>query len=71
MNEKIYGKIKWYKKEKGYGYIIGNDDDTYFFEIINCVNLNETFNKDDQVLFVPNFGEFSYATKVEKVVNNE
>ena len=71
MNEKIHGKIKWYKKEKGYGYIIGNDDDTYFFEIINCVNLNETFNKDDQVLFVPNFGEFSYATKVEKVVNNE
>lgn len=71
MNEKIYGKIKWYKKEKGYGYIIGNDDDTYFFEIINCTNLKEIFNKDDQVLFVPNFGEFSYATKVEKVVNNE
>ena len=71
MNEKIYGKIKWFKNEKGYGYIIGDDDDTYFFEIINCTNLNETFNKDDQVLFVPNFGEFSYATKVEKVVNNE
>ena len=71
MSEKIYGKIKWFKNEKGYGYIIGNDDDTYFFEIINCINLKETFNKDDQVLFVPNFGEFSYATKVEKVVNNE
>ena len=71
MSEKIYGKIKWYKKEKGYGYIIGNDDDTYFFEIINCTNLKENFNKDDQVLFVPNFGDFSYATKVEKVVNNE
>ncbi len=71
MSEKIYGKIKWFKNEKGYGYIIGNDDDTYFFEIINCINLKETFNKDDQVLFVPNFGEFSYATKVEKVVNSE
>ena len=71
MNEKIHGKIKWYKKEKGYGYIIGEDDDTYFFEIINCTNLKENFNKDDRVLFVPNFGEFSYATKVEKAVNNE
>ena len=65
---KMFGTIKWFKKNKGYGYIIGSDDDTYFFEKIDCINLKETFNQGDKVLFVPNFGEFTYATAVEKVV---
>ena len=35
--EKMFGEIKWYKKNKGYGYIIGADEETYFFELINCI----------------------------------
>ena len=64
---KMQGIIKWFKNKKGYGYIIGSDDDTYFFEIIDCVNLEETFEEGDKVLFIPNFGEFTYASSVEKV----
>ena len=27
---KMKGKIKWYKKDKGYGFIIGEDEEEYF-----------------------------------------
>ncbi len=66
----MYGKIKWFKINKGYGYIIGADNDTYFFEIIDCVNQNETFLPDDEVLFIPKIGELNIATKVEKIGDN-
>ena len=49
---KMLGNIKWYKKNKGYGYIIGADDETYFFELINCINPNEMFNTGDIVKFI-------------------
>ena len=65
---KMIGHIKWYKKSKGYGYIIGADDETYFFELINCINPNETFEEGNKVLFIPNFESMEYATKVEKLV---
>ena len=64
---KMLGNIKWYKKNKGYGYIIGADEETYFFELINCINPNEIFNTGDVVKFIPNMGSIDYATKVEKV----
>jgi len=64
---KISGKIKWYKKEKGYGYITGLDGDTYYFEISNCLNKKEEFKEGDTVLFIPNFDDIDYATNVEKV----
>ncbi len=64
---KMLGEIKWYKKNKGYGYIIGADEETYFFEIINCINQNEMFNTGDIVKFIPNIGSMDYAIKVEKV----
>lgn len=64
---KISGKVKWFKEDKGYGYIIGVDGDTYYFEINNCINLKETFKEEDKVLFIPNFGDMDYATSVEKV----
>ena len=71
MDKKMYGKIKWYKKEKGYGYIIGYDEELYFFELANCVNFNETFEANEEVLFVPNWGDMDFASSVEKVgVNN-
>ena len=68
---KMNGIIKWYKENKKYGYIIGSDDETYFFEITDCININETFNPGDKVLFIPEFKEMDYATKVEKVMDNE
>ena len=62
----MFGKIKWYKKNKGYGYIIGADGETYFFELTDCVNQNDFFNTDEEVLFIPQFGILNVATKVEK-----
>ena len=67
---KMQGTIKWYKKNKGYGYIIGADDETYFFEITDCVNLKEEFQEGDEVLFIPEFIEMEYARSVEKVCKN-
>lgn len=64
---KMLGNIKWYKKNKGYGYIIGADEETYFFELINCINFNENFKPGDVVKFIPNIGSMDYATQVEKV----
>ena len=65
--EKMFGEIKWYKKNKGYGYIIGADEETYFFEFINCINPNEIFTTGDIVKFIPNMGSIDFATRVEKV----
>lgn len=63
----MYGKIKWYKENKGYGYIIGADEETYFFEKIDCVNINDTFSEGEEVLFIPSFVGIASASKVEKV----
>jgi len=68
---KMNGVIKWFKKEKGYGYIIGSDNESYFFNITNCVNIKELFNAGDKVTFIPEFGEIDYATEVEKVDSYE
>ena len=65
--EKMLGEIKWYKKNKGYGYILGADEETYFFELINCLDTNEIFNTGDIVKFIPNMGSIDFATRVEKV----
>ena len=66
-NSKMIGFIKWFKEKKGYGYINGLDDETYYFEIIDCVNINEIFKEGDKVLFIPHFVDLEYATQVEKV----
>ena len=68
---KIAGKVKWFKSEKGYGYIIGDDDETYFFSRFDCINDKEDFNEGDEVLFEPEFGEMDKAIKVEKVTLDE
>ena len=65
----MLGKIKWYKEKKGYGYIIGGDNETYFFELADCVNKEEIFNEGDLVMFIPQFGLMDQALKVEKYKN--
>lgn len=70
QEEKMYGKIKWYKQNKGYGYINGADDETYFFERINCIDMNTDYKEGEEVLFIPNFGDMDFATKVEKINDN-
>ena len=70
MDLRLNGSIKWFKKEKGYGYIIGEDDETYFFNLLNCVNHSEVFNTGDKVVFEPVFGDMDTATRVEKVSSN-
>ena len=68
---KMEGNIKWYKKNKGYGYITGADEETYFFEITDCLDLDAEFNEGDEVLFIPEFTDVEYARKVEKVLSDE
>ena len=63
----MHGKVKWYQEKKGYGYIIGDDDVTYFFEIMNCEGSDDSFCPGDEVLFIPHFREVEYATEVEKL----
>ena len=67
MENKMLGRVKWYKANKGYGYIIAGDGETYFFEIINCKDKDYVFKTDDKVKFVPNYNDIDIATKVEKV----
>ena len=71
MDIKMKGVIKWYKKDKQCGYIIGADDETYYFSNLDCIDMNETFEEGDNVLFIPVFGEMDSASKVEKVSSNE
>ena len=63
---KMFGKVKWFKKNKGYGYIIGADNESYFFELIDCVN-DVDFKENDEVLFVPKYGSLLVASEVLKV----
>lgn len=68
MINKMSGKIKWYKPQKGYGYILGYDEETYFFRDINCIDVKETFEENDEVLFeAVEKEDILYACKVEKV----
>ena len=67
MSSKIYGKIKWFKKSKGYGYIIGSDNESYFFELIDCVEESVDFRSNDEVMFIPLYGELNVAHEVVKV----
>ena len=63
MEDRMYGKIKWYKPQRGYGYIVGYDEETYFFR----GNGEESFKEGEEVLFEPVETESSLvAIRVEK-----
>lgn len=66
---KLLGKIKWYKKSQGQGYIIGGDDINYYFSINNCLNKEDNFSSGDIVKFVPKLIGQEIAIEVEKVKN--
>ena len=63
---KMLGTIKWYKDNKGYGYIVGADEETYYFESLDCIMEYDSLLTDDVVKFIPHIGDFEYATEVEK-----
>lgn len=69
--EKMLGKIKWYKEHKGYGYIIGIDDETYYFEKINCLDKDYIYREGEQVEFIPNYIPMDFATEVKILKINE
>lgn len=65
---KAVGKIKWFEKDKGYGYIIGYDEETYYFNIIHSIKEDEEYQEGDRVEFEPMFeSELIHARKVGKV----
>lgn len=65
--EKMLGKIKWFKNNKGYGYINGYDNEKYFFDISNSVEEQE-YTENDEVKFIPMFdSRIPYAKSVEKI----
>ena len=64
MDDRMYGKIKWYKPARNYGYIIGYDEEIYFFRTSG----EEVFQSDEEVLFEPVEREDTLvAIRVEKV----
>lgn len=66
MNNKMYGRIKWFKENKGYGYIIGYDEETYYFKLSSFLGDVDDLNADDEVMFIPNiFTDIPYADEIE------
>lgn len=45
------GKIKFFKQEKGYGFITDNNCVDYFFHISKSINIKETYQVGDKVIF--------------------
>jgi len=45
------GRIKFFKQDKGFGFIIGEDEKDYFFHITGFREQPENVSKDDAVTF--------------------
>lgn len=67
---KMFGTIKWFNNERGEGYILGADNESYFFNLLTCIRTDYVFNEGEEVLFIPNFIDLT-ATSVEKSEANE
>lgn len=66
--EKIIGYVKWYKANKKHGYIIGMDEELYYFDSLKMIDSNYIFSEGEKVKFIPHFeAKIPYATEVEKV----
>ena len=69
MNVKMIGTIKWFKEEKGYGYITGYDEEDYYFELNNLLTNPTNLKKEVKVKFIPNdLTKISYADEIELYV---
>lgn len=63
----MLGKIFWYDINRKRGYILGLDNEKYYFDYLCQIDMTETYCKNEQVLFVPFFEyEIPYAKQVEK-----
>ena len=66
MSEKMIGRIKWFDIDKGYGYIIGYDEETYYFELDNILLNIENIKAGIEVKFIPNtLTKIPYADQIE------
>lgn len=45
----MIGNIKWYNKEKGYGFISGEDEKEYFVHYSEAPETLETCNEEDNI----------------------
>jgi len=71
MIDKMYGRIKWFQKAKGYGYIIGYDDETYYFEIENLLVDINNVKPGLLIKFIPNnYTDIPFADKIEEEQNS-
>ncbi|MFW5704912.1 MAG: cold-shock protein [Nanoarchaeota archaeon] len=43
------GQVKWYQKEKGYGFIVGEDDKDYFVHYTAMPQDQEEIREEDNV----------------------
>ncbi len=65
MKEKMKGKVQWFNEEKGYGFIVGNDDGkSYFFHYSSIImEGNKILFGEDQVEFLIEENEKGMAAK--------
>lgn len=61
----MFGKIKWYKPEKGYGFITGDDGNEYFVPYCNIKTASGSLDTGYSVEFTASRNERGYiATNV-------
>ena len=48
---KLIGRVKWYSREKGYGFVTTANDQDIFFHRASIVDRNARLDEDDQVEF--------------------
>lgn len=67
------GKIKFFKQEKGYGFILSDEGKDFFFHISDFINSEDyqNLNTDDEVEFEKGFGKDMRvkATQVKLIKN--
>lgn len=56
----MLGKVKWYKSEKGYGFIIGDDGNEYFVPYCNVKTASGSLEEGYGVEFCAGKSERGY-----------
>lgn len=65
MSEKKKGRVKWFRDDKGFGFIeVENDKDIF----VHISQVTEKLNEGDEVEFIPKDGKKGpVATEVKKL----